>query len=98
MANKNKYDIKSTAQFKKDYKLAKKRGLDIKLLAKAINTLAAGEALPVMYKDHALKGRWNGFRECHIQPDWLLVYQIIKDTLVLTLSRTGTHSDIFGNE
>ena len=98
MANKNKYDIKSTAQFKKDYKLAKKRGLDIKLLAKVINTLAAGEALPATCKDHSLKGKWNGYRECHIQPDWLLVYQIIKGTLVLTLSRTGTHSDIFGNE
>ena len=98
MANKKKYDIKATAQFKKDYKLAKKRGLDIKLLAKVINTLAEGENLPAKYKDHALKGKWKNFRECHIQPDWLLVYQIIKDTLVLTLSRTGTHSDIFGNE
>jgi mRNA interferase YafQ len=98
MANKKKYDIKATAQFKKDYKLAKKRGLDIKLLAKVINTLAEGENLPVKYKDHALKGKWSGRRECHVLPNWLLVYQKTETTLVLDLFRTGTHSDIFGNE
>ena len=63
-----------------------------------IKKLVMGEHLPPKDKDHALKGKWKNFRECHIQPDWLLVYQIIKDTLVLTLSRTGTHNDIFGNE
>ena len=98
MANKKKYDIKSTAQFKKDYKLAKKRGLDIKLLAKVINTLAEGEILPAKYKDHALKGKWAGRRECHVLPNWLLVYQKTDTTLVLDLFRTGTHSDIFGND
>ena len=98
MANKKKYDIKSTAQFKKDYKLAKKRGLNIKLLAKVINTLAEGENLPAKHKDNALKGRWKGRRECHVLPDWLLVYQKTETTLVLDLFRTGTHSDIFGNE
>ena len=98
MANKKKYDIKSTAQLKKDYKLAKKRGLDIKLLAKIINTLAEGEILPAKYKDHALKGKWAGRRECHVLPNWLLVYQKTETTLVLDLFRTGTHSDIFGNE
>ncbi len=97
MMNK-KYDIKPTAQFKKDYKLAKKRGLDMKLLAKVINTLAEGDILPAKHKDHALKGRWKGRRECHVLPNWLLVYQKTETTLVLDLLRTGTHSDIFGNE
>ena len=98
MMNEKKYDIKSTAQFKQDYKLAKKRGLDMKLLAKVINSLAEGDVLPAKHKDHALKGRWKGRRECHVLPNWLLVYQKTETTLVLDLFRTGTHSDIFGNE
>lgn len=95
---KTKYILKSTAEFRKNYRTMEKRGLPMQLLDEAIKKLVMGEHLPPKDKDHALKGKWNNFRECHIQPDWLLVYQIIKDTLVLTLSRTGTHSDIFGNE
>lgn len=90
-----KYTIKPTTQFKKDYKLAMKRGLDIKLLDEVIATLAMGLSLPEKNRDHALTGNWIGHRECHIMPDWLLVYRIEDDILVLTLSRTGTHSDLF---
>ena len=93
---KTKYTVKTTTQFKKDYKLAMKRGLKISLLDDVIATLAMGEALPEKNKDHALTGNWTGHRECHIQPDWLLVYRIEDDVLVLTLARTGTHSDLFG--
>ena len=93
-----KYDIRATAQFRKDYKLAKKRGLDMELLAQVINTLAKGISLPAKHKDHALKGKWQGRRECHVLPDWLLVYQRTETVLVLDLFRTGTHQDIFGDE
>lgn len=85
-----------TSQFKKDYKLAMKRHLNMDLLDDAIRILAAGEELPAKNKDHALTGDWVGHRECHIQPDWLLVYRLEDDVLILTLSRTGTHSDLFG--
>lgn len=91
-----KYEIKNTTQFKKDYKLAKRRGLDINLLKGIITKLANGEVLAPKHKDHSLSGDWVGHRECHIQPDWLLVYRYDNDVLVLTLSRTGTHSDLFG--
>ena len=93
---KTKYIVKPTTQCKKDYKLAMKRGLKIKLLEDVIAALAMGETLPEKNKDHALTGDWVGHRECHIQPDWLLVYRVEDDVLVLTLSRTGTHSDLFG--
>ena len=96
--NKSKYEVRFTAQFKKDYKLAKKRGFDITLLNGVIETLAKGETLLAKHKDHALKGRWGGRRECHVLPDWLLVYQKTDTTLVLDLFRTGTHPDIFGDE
>lgn len=91
-----KYEIKNTTQFKKDYKLAKRRGLDINLLKDIITKLANGEVLAPKHKDHPLSGDWVGHQECHIQPDWLLVYRYDNDVLVLTLSRTGTHSDLFG--
>ena len=91
-----KYEIKNTTQFKKDYKLAKRRGLDINLLKGIITKLANGEVLAPKHKDHPLSGDWVGNRECHIQPDWLLVYRYDNDVLVLALSRTGTHSDLFG--
>lgn len=91
-----KYVVKFTTQFRKDYKLAMKRGLKIELLERVIMLLAAGETLPEKNKDHALTGNWVGHRECHILPDWLLVYQVEDDVLVLTLTRTGTHSDLFG--
>ena len=90
------YDIIWTSQFKKDYKMAMKRHLKIELLDDIIRKLSNGEELSKKNSDHALTGNWIGFRECHIQPDWLLVYRIENDLLVLTLSRTGTHSDLFG--
>ena len=90
-----KYEIKNTTQFKKDYKLDKRRGLDISLLKSIVTKLANGESLDPKYKDHPLTGNWIGHRECHIQPDWLLVYRYEDDVLVLTLVRTGTHSDLF---
>jgi mRNA interferase YafQ len=88
------FDIIWTSQFKKDYRLALKRNLDINLLDEIIRKLSRGEPLPEKNRDHALTGNWNGYRECHIQPDWLLVYRIQTDLLVLTLIRTGTHSDL----
>lgn len=93
---KTKYTVKTTTQFKKDYKLAIKRGFKINLLENVIAALAMGEPLPEKCKDHALSGNWAGHRECHILPDWLLIYRIEDDVLVLTLARTGTHSDLFG--
>ena len=93
---KTKLTVKPTTAFKKDYKLAIKRGLQIELLETVIETLAMGNALPPENRDHDLTGNWRGHRECHIQPDWLLIYRIEGDVLVLTLSRTGTHSDLFG--
>ena len=73
-----------------------KRGLKIELLEEVIATLAMGKTLPGKHKDLALTGNWGGHRECHILPDWLLIYRIEDDVLVLTVSRTGTHSDLFG--
>ena len=88
-------EIVWTSQFKKDYKLAMKRHLDLELIDEIIRTLSRGESLPSKNKDHALLGRWRGYRECHIQPDWLLVYKVDKDELILNLLRTGSHSDLF---
>ncbi len=89
-------DIVWTTQFKKDYKQAVRRHLDIDLLDDIVRALSRGETLPEKYRDHALSGNWEGHRECHILPDWLLVYRIEDDLLILTLARTGTHSDLFG--
>ena len=91
-----KYIVKTTTQFKKDFKLAKKRGLKMELLREVITVLAMGETLPEKNKDHALTGNWIGHRECHILPNWLLVHRLEDEVLVLTLTRTGTHSDLFG--
>lgn len=93
---KTKYTVKTTNQLKKDFKLAMKRGLNIDLLETVIATLALGEPLPDKNKDHALTGNWIGHRECHILPDWLLIYRIEEEVLILTLARSGTHSDLFG--
>lgn len=93
---KMKYIVKPTTQFKKDFKLAMKRSMKIELLEEVIAMLAMGETLPDKHKDHALTGNWVGHRECHILPDWLLIYRIEDEVLVLTLARTGTHSDLFG--
>ncbi len=84
-----------TSQFKKDYKLAIKRHLDINLLDEVIRMLSRGETLPKKNKDHALSGNWESYRECHILPNWLLIYRLEDNLLVLTLVRTGTHNDLF---
>ena len=88
-------DIVSSNRFKKDLKLAIKRGYNIQLLDGVVNQLAMQMQLEEKYKDHELSGNFKGFRECHITPDWLLIYQIIDNELLLYLSRTGTHSDLF---
>ncbi len=90
-----KYEVKFTHQFKKDLKLAKKQGKDTDKLFEAIEMLANGEALPAKYRDHDLTGDYKGCRECHIEPDWLLVYEIVDDVLVLMLYRVGSHSELF---
>jgi mRNA interferase YafQ len=87
--------IKYQTAFKKDYKRLKKRGYDLRMLAKVLEILAAGQPLPAEYHDHVLLGDYAGCHECHIAPDWLLVYEIVEQDLLLYLTRTGTHSDIF---
>ena len=89
------YNIRPTTRFQKDLKLAKKRGYDLSLLTQVIKILASGESLPAKYKDHTLAGNYQGCRECHVTPDWLLIYEICEDELILYLTRTGTHSDLF---
>ena len=90
-----KYEIVSSARFKKDLKLAIKRGYNMNLMEKVVDTLASGNVLEAKHKDHALSGEFIGCRECHITPDWLLIYEIDNGELVLYLTRTGTHSDLF---
>ena len=90
-----KLKIQTYTQFKKDVKLAKKRHYDMSLLKDVIDMLADGKELPEHYRDHQLTGNYAGYRECHILPDWLLVYKIANNKLTLVLARTGTHSDLF---
>lgn len=87
--------IKYHTMFKKDFKRIKKRGYDISRLEKIVELLANEVPLPEQFKDHNLSGNYNGFRECHIAPDWLLIYQVNNNELVLVLTRTGSHSDLF---
>ena len=87
--------IKYHKSFKKDYKLIKKRGYDISLLEETVSIIANEEPLPEKYRDHDLKGEYEGFRECHILPDWLLIYRIEDGNVILALARTGSHSDLF---
>ena len=87
--------IQFTNQFKKDLKLAKKQGKDLDKLFEVINILANGEKLDTKFKDHDLSGSYKGTRECHIEPDWLLIYEIVNNTLILMLYRLGTHSELF---
>lgn len=89
------YKLRSTAKFKRDLKTIKKRGLDLSLLNSVIDKLVRGIPLEDKYRDHALKGEFKGFRECHIQPDWLLLYIIDNGVFTLTLMQTGTHADLF---
>ncbi|GHV36342.1 addiction module toxin, RelE/StbE family [Spirochaetia bacterium] len=89
------YELASTGSFKRDLKTIIRRGYDIGLLNDTVDMLLEGKLLPGKYKDHSLIGKWVGYRECHIAFDWLLVYKIDHNTLILTVTRTGTHSDIF---
>lgn len=88
-------DLVTTTQFRKDLKRIRKRGYDLSTLDDVLQTLLSEEPLPETNRDHALTGDYKGFRECHIEPDWLLVYAVDKGKLILTASRTGTHSDLF---
>lgn len=89
------YELILTGKFKKSLKLAKKRGLDLKLLDKVITMLQNDIPLEEKYRDYELKGKYQGFRECHIQPDWVLIYLKENDVLTLTLVDAGTHADLF---
>lgn len=89
------YNIRPTTRFQKDLKRVQKRGYNIDLLTAVIKKLAAGETLPEKNRDHPLIGDYAGCRECHITPDWLLIYEVDGDALILYLTRTGTHSDLF---
>jgi len=89
-----KYGVIRTTRFKREYKIMQKRGENMALLNHVIELLSQGNPLPEKYRDHWLTGDYKGFRECHVKPDWLLVYRIEKNILVLTLTRTGTHSDL----
>jgi mRNA interferase YafQ len=90
-----KYEVKFTGQFKRDLKTAKKQGKDLEKLFAIIDKLAGGEKLEPKYREHSLSGDYKGCRECHIEPDWLLVYEYIDKVLVLVLYRLGSHSDLF---
>lgn len=88
-------NILLSRQFKRDLKSARKRGFDLTELSPIVNMLAEQKTLAPKYRDHKLSGNYDGFRECHIKPDWLLIYRIDEDELELFLFRTGTHSDLF---
>ena len=90
-----KYEIRFTTQFKKDLKLAKKQGKDTEKLFDVIERLANGDVLDEKYRDHDLTGNYKGCRECHVDPDWLLIYEIDNGILVLMLYRIGSHSELF---
>ena len=90
-----KYTVRRTKKFRKELRKMLRRGADLDKLETVVNILAAGETLPPQYHDHALTGDLEGTRDCHITPDWLLLYRIENDVLVLTLTRTGSHADLF---
>ena len=89
------YDIVQSSKFKRDLKLIRRRGYDLSLLGEVVDALARGESLPPRFRDHALTGEYNHCRECHITPDWLLIYERSETKLILYLTRTGAHSDLF---
>ncbi|MBR2593923.1 MAG: type II toxin-antitoxin system YafQ family toxin [Firmicutes bacterium] len=91
----NRYKIVQTGRFKKDLKIIKKKGYDLNLLGIVVDMLASGQKLPDKYKEHNLLGNYFGCKECHITPDWLLIYEVTEEELILYLTRTGTHSDLF---
>ena len=85
--------ITQTGQFRKDAKRQKKRGKDLRKIQVVVNHLVARKDLPDNYRDHQLAGNWVGWRDCHLEPDWLLIYKILDDKIIL--GRTGSHSDLF---
>lgn len=89
------FEVRYTAKFKKDLKIAARQGKNLDVLFNVVEKLAQGEKLDVKFRDHALTGNYVGYRECHLEPDWLLVYRYIDQILVLSLSRLGSHSDLF---
>ena len=91
----SKYEVATTSQYRKSYKKIAKRGFNLEKLDAIVQKLSNGEKLDPKYKDHMLKGKYKDHHECHIQPDWLLIYKIQNDVLILTLVDTGSHSDLF---
>jgi len=91
----SKYRIRKTSQFKADFKLALRRGIDVERFTFIVSKLANGETLPEFCRDHALQGNLKGFRDCHITSDYVLIYKISEQVLVLTLAAFGSHSDLF---
>lgn len=89
------YNLRFTNRIQRNIKLMKKRGKDLEKLKTVLNLLQQGIELPAKYKDHALTGNYIGCKECHIEPDWLLVYEIINEELIILLLTTGSHSDLF---
>jgi mRNA interferase YafQ len=89
------FDVVETTQFRRDIRNVKKRGKSLDKLKFIVTMLLNNEDLPIKNRDHQLTGNWAGHRECHIEPDWLLIYRIYLETSTLELVRTGTHSDLF---
>ena len=96
MKRNRKYTVRTSKRYRRELKTVLNRGKDEGKLEEVIDILASGETLPPKYYDHPLPGQWKGYRECHIESNWLLVYRIHDDVLVLALMSTGTHADIFG--
>jgi len=90
-----KYDVRFSKKFKKEYELAKKRGKNLEKFYSAVTVLASGKKLPAKYQNHKLSGNFSGCFECHLEPDWLLIYQLDDGVLILTLLHLGSHSDLF---
>ena len=90
-----RYEVRFTSRFKRDVKAAQRQGKDLTKLFEIIEKLSSGEILEERYRDHELSGRYRGKRECHVEPDWLLIYERSEDVLVLLLYRLGSHSDLF---
>ncbi len=89
------YKLRFTTKLQRNIKLMKKRGKDLSKLTEVFELLQKGQELPTKYKDHALTGNYANCRECHIEPNWLLIYEIINDELIIIFITTGTHSDLF---
>ncbi len=93
-----KYEIRASGSYRKDVKLAVRRGLDIEKLLAVVEYLRNGEPLPAQHRNHLLQGEYRGLWECHVTPDWLLIYDREDGIRLITLQRTGTHADLFGKK